>query len=661
MQKVLIGIVVAGLLVVGGFFGYKFYVQYRIDSEIEAAFAQIRAAGGQASHGKVSFDPLSRTVSIADIAAEITTPMPLHVKIASFTATGARLADETRFAAETVETTDVEFSFQAGWSFAYKAPSLIIKDLSGPAGPQVREKGGPGADDVYLWALQRIATISSTSITAPSVTATVSLPGASEAQSVEYTYTNVALRDVRDGRIATWTVDRASFTGDIQQNGKADKIGGGFANMAAYDFDLAAAFAIFDPARANDDKDVRIYRQVTCGAYEFSIPSTARLHVDGLTVDDVRLRPSKLQLSQLRAFAAAAPKPGTIPTPAQTRDLTQKIAGMYEGIQIGNAEIRGMAVDFPREGSVSMAALRLNLDSGRIGELTLEGLDVSSPQGPFKMGRLALKSLDIAGLLRWSSEFAGYGQQPTPGQALGMLPLISGAEIDNLVGPHNNSNKQIKIDTFSFDWGQFVGPVPTRAHLIASMDIPIEDNDSLLEALFLAGVQTTKIDVDLGAAWAEASGTFGIEPATIEIGNLLRASARVSLAHVQRGLFSSDLQQTMTMATQIEAGALELTLHDLGAVDLLVAQYARAQNISRDDARRAITESIETNAKAMSDRPEALATAEALAHFIETPGQTLIIKLTPLGKVPALQLLQLLKSDPIIALAQFQIEASTGL
>jgi hypothetical protein len=56
-----------------------------------------------------------------------------------------------------------------------------------------------------------------------------------------------------------------------------------------------------------------------------------------------------------------------------------------------------------------------------------------------------------------------------------------------------------------------------------------------------------------------------------------------------------------------------------------------------------------------------LAAAEALVHFIETPGQTLIVKLTPLGKVPALQLLQLLKTDPITALAQFQIEASTGL
>jgi hypothetical protein len=38
-----------------------------------------------------------------------------------------------------------------------------------------------------------------------------------------------------------------------------------------------------------------------------------------------------------------------------------------------------------------------------------------------------------------------------------------------------------------------------------------------------------------------------------------------------------------------------------------------------------------------------------------------IIKLAPLGKVPALQLLQLLKTDPIIALAQFRVEASTGL
>lgn len=59
--------------------------------------------------------------------------------------------------------------------------------------------------------------------------------------------------------------------------------------------------------------------------------------------------------------------------------------------------------------------------------------------------------------------------------------------------------------------------------------------------------------------------------------------------------------------------------------------------------------------------PDAEAAVEAIARFVETPGQTLVIKLIPLGKVPAMQLVQVLQIDPLTALAQFRIEASTGL
>ncbi len=58
---------------------------------------------------------------------------------------------------------------------------------------------------------------------------------------------------------------------------------------------------------------------------------------------------------------------------------------------------------------------------------------------------------------------------------------------------------------------------------------------------------------------------------------------------------------------------------------------------------------------------DAKAAAGALADFVATSGQTLNIKLTPLGKLPVLQLLDVLNNEPIIALAQFRIEASTGL
>ena len=49
---------------------------------------------------------------------------------------------------------------------------------------------------------------------------------------------------------------------------------------------------------------------------------------------------------------------------------------------------------------------------------------------------------------------------------------------------------------------------------------------------------TTVIDADLGAAWTEASRSFALEPATLELGSLLNASARVSLANVPRQVFS---------------------------------------------------------------------------------------------------------------------------
>ena len=61
MVKILMGLVAVVVIAVGGFFGFEFYTQHRITSEVEAAFEQIRAGGGKASHGKVSFDLWSRT------------------------------------------------------------------------------------------------------------------------------------------------------------------------------------------------------------------------------------------------------------------------------------------------------------------------------------------------------------------------------------------------------------------------------------------------------------------------------------------------------------------------------------------------------------------------------------------------------------------------
>jgi hypothetical protein len=183
-----------------------------------------------------------------------------------------------------------------------------------------------------------------------------------------------------------------------------------------------------------------------------------------------------------------------------------------------------------------------------------------------------------------------------------------------------------------------------------------------MKALFPAGLDKLTVDGDIGLEWTEAARSFILEVPKLDISELLKVSARVSLANVPRQVFSANAAQAFGAAAQIEAGALELTLRDAGAVDFAIAQFARSQNTGRDAARQAIVDAIKVDQVAIgSANPDADALFAALVRFVETPGQTLVIKLTPRAKVPALQLFQLLKTDSLSALAQVRIEASTGL
>jgi hypothetical protein len=135
MKKILLGLVAALVIAVGGFFGFQFYVQQKITSEIDTAFDQIRSAGGKASHGKVSFDPLKRVVTIAGIEGESASQPSLHVKIANLTASGASQADATHFTADTIAVAGVEveaaMAAPAEFHLAYKMPAITLKDVRG--------------------------------------------------------------------------------------------------------------------------------------------------------------------------------------------------------------------------------------------------------------------------------------------------------------------------------------------------------------------------------------------------------------------------------------------------------------------------------------------------------------------------------------------------
>jgi hypothetical protein len=661
MIKALTGLIAAIVVAVGGFFGFQFYTQHRITSEIDAAFEQIRATGAKASHGPVSFDLKNRTVTIVDIVGETIAQPPVSIKIASLAASGVGQPDATRFSANSIAVTDVEIGVampaETISRVIYKLPRLTMKDYSGPANVQ-RLPASSSFIELYRFGFEQLASITASSVTAPNVTGTMkfsaAIPGGGGA---DFTYSGLAMDGIKDGKIASIKTDGFVFTVNSLGTGKAEKLTANVANIASYDIDIGAMAAIFDPRKANDDQYHRAYRQVSAGPFILTPGQGLNMQIDGMTIDDIGIKPSRMQLPALLAMmppAGAAP-----PTPAQTREMMEKMAGLYEGVRFGNAEMRGVSLQTP-EGPIKLSTMRFNFDGGKIGELAFEGLDAHAPKGPVKLERFALKSLDISGLMRVSAQFVA--QKPSPNQALALLPLIEGIEVKDFTAPYKNTRKPINIDAINLSWGQFVGPIPSKVRLSAKMTAPLDTSDLGQKILVAAGLDSTAIDLDFGAAWTETSGAFVLEPVSLELGGLLKATARVSLANVPRGVFSISTTQAAAMAAQIEAGTLELTLRDMGGGDIAVAQYARAQNVSRDAARSSLVDSIRAGGeKAAAANPDAAAAVDALARFVETPGQTLTIKLTPLGKVPALQLMQLLQTDPFVALAQFKIEASTGL
>lgn len=656
MKRILIGLIVAAVLAAGGWFGFNLYVQHRATAEVEAAFEQMRQQGGKASHGKITFELATRTLTIEDIAVTPGNLPQAQIKIAGIKGTGVRLVDDIRFSADSIDITGVEVALDqappAKLKVSYKIPQLTMRDYAGP----VHAAAAPADNsmiEMYRYALSQYTGVTASSLTAPTLTMSFD-SGNAAAGSGEFTYTGLAIQNLKHGKIDAMKADRAVISVEVKQPGKPDKLTGELSNIIVNDFDATAILAALDPQTSGDDNYRRVYRQVSAGPYTLKSAQAIRVDIDGFAIEDIAVQPSKFRLADV---LAALPQDQSAPqTPAQARELLEKLAGVYEGVRIGKAEMGKTSIGTP-QGTAKINAVRY-----REGEFAVEGVDTPSPQGQFKMERFALKSFSVTSLMRWTAGLVTPGQAPSPDQMLALFRVLDGAEIKGVVSPFKNTRQLVTIDTISLNWGQLVGSIPSKANLVVKMVTPTDPSSPAQRPLIMAGVDKLAIDLDLGAAWTESSGAFALAPATIDLGNLAKAQARFALANVPRGLFTTDPAQAMGQAAQVETGAIELSLRDSGVVDLIVAQFSRMQNVSRDAARSSIAEMIRAQSeKVTAANLDAKAAVDALAGFVETSGQTLTIKLTPLGKVPVLQLVDALNSEPIVALAQFRIEASTGL
>jgi hypothetical protein len=278
------------------------------------------------------------------------------------------------------------------------------------------------------------------------------------------------------------------------------------------------------------------------------------------------------------------------------------------------------------------------------------------------LGRVALKKLDVAGMLRTAGQLSVANRPPSPVQIASLVNGLEGVEMDDAIVPDQrpgHGGDVIRIRSLQVAWGPLAGMLPTSAHYAVKADMPISDRDGPpFKAMREAGVDRLAVAFDIGCAWNEPARTVVFSPAMVEVNDLLAVSLKLSIGNLPSNLLLDDPAEQERTARALEVGAIEVSVHDAGAVDFLVSQLARDQGISAGAARAKMIDDMKRGARTQPRQAaEFQRLVDAFGSFLAQDGATLKIALRPKGRV---NLAQIFERDPIDALPQFDVEASAG-
>jgi hypothetical protein len=643
MRRVLIGTVALLVVAAAGAYGAKAWIEMRVEREIESVFLDMRAAFGKAEHGQTEIDIWGRSIKIADILLQSNSEPSTTIKIGQFHASGIGIPI-SRIRAGHVEIADWELvaPVSSKLSLAQKAPRINIDDVS-IARSALQKIDASSAIEWIRLAIERAASSSASSIAIPTLSAIVTPTGNSaNPSSAEYTFSNIQVRAVGEGRVGVASIDRIHVKAGMDARGRANSTTE-IADISVADLDLRVLQGMLAQQGANEDSYRPLYREVSVGPYTTTFDGGGSVHMDGAKIGGFSVKPAALAWPELLAVGEGD---------------RSKLAQLCDGIRIAEFELRGGNIQIPRQTDLKFAALRLSgLADGRIGEAILEDLNGASQHDSFNLGRFVLKGLALANLLRKSSQLATAGGPPSLQQVTDFLSLAEGIEVRRFSAPEKKSGKLLQIETLTASWGNFTGPLPSSARLAATIIYPT----SLAEPgpfadLARAGFPTATFSIDIGGAWDEKRQTFSVAPAKLEVQHLFSVTASLALSNVARSIFTVDPVQFKSAAEPLELDLIDFSLRDNGGLDFLIAQAAKNQRVSPTMARQSLVENmIKKLEPQLQSNPDLWRLMDAVARFIETPGQMLTIRLTPNGRVNAAQAVQ---GEFITALARFKLDAS---
>ncbi|RTL97886.1 hypothetical protein EJV44_07965 [Ancylobacter aquaticus] len=646
------------VLGVGGYFGLTAYVNHEARSQVEAALSTLRAGGVEASVGKVNYDLFAGRFELADLS--LAGPVQGALKIGSLVADGVAQRGADRVFAQTVELGDVALSppllLGAPNISQYKAPRVAITALEFPT--QASVDGSPPQI-----ALDFLRKITAERIDIPASTGT-GTAGTSEARvTSEETNGDIQLGRLANGRFATLTAEPSRFT----IAGPSGSIGqGSIGRVDIKGFDVAAMMILLDSElREASDQFITIHDSVAMENYDVTLEGGVAQRIARLSMTDVAIRPSAIPVEELLAAREQLEKiaaAGAEAPPEETATLFRMAAVIYdEGVRIGGMAAEGVEGAAPGGFAFGLGSFTVGaIDGGRMENFALEKLTAKGPDGEaFQMGRFAMGGLKAGTLMALLADGAenpaDIGRWPAP-----FFNTVESVEITNVVSP-TEQGSPLNIDRFALTWTAEPDALPTRISATLRMSGPtamINAGNSAF-ALVPGQVDRASIAMDFGAAWNEADNSVLVDPAYVEVSDAFSFNAKLTLSAVDDSVFSTQPDEALAGAMEVNLGALDLTVTDAGLYDQKLEAAAKEQGLKPEDIRQLFAGFADLLlAQAVTDRPELGPAVEAFVRFVQKPMGTLALRVTPRHEpLPMLLIVEALNSeDPLGLVDELNVE-----
>ncbi|WP_043879600.1 hypothetical protein [Azorhizobium caulinodans] len=675
MKKVIITVAVIAVLGVGGYFGFDRFVQMRARNDVETVFASLRQKGAQASYKDVAFTLSGRRLTVTGIeitgpaagqqvklerldAQEVTSPSGGTVQAKSVELTGLSVAVTDPLAAQTKVT--------------YSAPQVSLVGYSGPDRMPAVPPGSKATqalrDGLVLFGAVRIDSVS-----IPKLSGDVTPPPAQgdkpAAAPSSFTYEALTASGIGEGRIAELKVGKMLVSTTTVIEATTVPVVVDVADLRASGIDTGPIRMLTD-AEPKASSPLPIYEKISTGAYRLRHKETNLFSAGSLSAQRVAINPEKLSIERLQQLSALAQQPPS-DDPKQVVAIVERTLPVIDGFAVGQISVNDIALA-EKDAAVKIAAMNMKgFVDGRLETLEVLGLTSQLPgEKPSTVKRAAILGLSLKSILEQSAAMASKDDKNeliALNASAAVLKSFSGFELEGLEAPYDANGKMVSIEKMSLSWGDFTGLLPTRvAFRLDKVSGPISAEDGEpFSYLAAAGMDRTSISSVLNLSYDANARSLALAPASLELEKAFSAKIEARLENVPKDVFDAAPQDVMNNPTAIlaklqnvTAGALSVTVTDLGLANLMLKQQAELAGVEPEDLRSELISGIQMGTQdAATVNPDAAAVGEAIAAFVKAPG-TITVTLTPKRPLPVASLLSL--DDPFDALAAFKMTATAG-